>query len=248
MTRPTIQWAVSSLSIPHSKPKRLGHQQGPRFSRLNFLKYISWFKCLEGSDRTWLNGSGASRWIGVWTGSDRTRMRLLFEAENATSDAVESRVGASGDWKTMLFLPSIVLVREGGFSSLEETLEGGVYAPDSAFLRIAVSTFPPVFLLNLFHQQPMVVAAFIPFVASLPEGEASSLEGDVYAPDSASLNFSLSISFLFLMLDLSFSSESVSVNDVVIDSVLHRRARRRHIPIQQAHMATIKVDNAAADM
>jgi hypothetical protein len=82
-----------------------------------------------------------------------------------------------------------MLVREGGFSSLEETLEGGVYAPDSAFLWIAVSTFPPFFVLNLFHQQPMVVAAFISFGVSLPEGEASSLEGDVYSPDSASLTF-----------------------------------------------------------
>ena len=53
-------------------------------------------------------------------------MRLRFEAESATSDAVESRVGTSGDGETMLFLPSIVLVCESGFSSLEETLEGGV--------------------------------------------------------------------------------------------------------------------------
>ena len=133
-----------------------------------------------------------------------------------------------------MFLPPIMLVREGGFSSLEETLEGGVYAPDSAFLWIAVSTFPPFFVLNLFHQQPMVVAAFISFGVSLPEGEASSLEGDLYSPDSASLTLFLSISFLFFMrdllhqppvLDFSFLSESVSVNDVVIDSVLHRRAR-----------------------
>ncbi len=50
-------------------------------------------------------------------------MRLRFEA---ASNAIESGASASGDGKTMPFLPSIVLVRGIGFSYLKETLGGGL--------------------------------------------------------------------------------------------------------------------------
>jgi hypothetical protein len=125
-------------------------------------------------------------------------VRLRFEA---ASNAIESGASASGDGKTMPFLPSIVLVRGIGFSYLKETLGGGLSsleqtpdngaydAPDSASSRIVASTFPPIFRFNSVHQRPVVVVSVFSFLSCSPKASLVSCSSEGGGDGEAGIPF-----------------------------------------------------------